>query len=271
MKVTGDSEWNIPAFRLGGCSVQQETARYRARALGGLVIAATVLWAIDSQTPVKTLAQTIAPLPEVNGWSTAADLLVPRSEHSIALLDGRIYAMGGYPYGRIPSDVVQVYTVASDRWALGPPLPVPLHHTVAESAGGRLYVIGGEFEGAGTGRPSQSVDTVYELDPRAGAWSRRSAMPTARSGGAWAVTDGKVYKVGGRLPRGNDFAAYDPAADRWTVLPNLPTQRNHLAAPRPDRRALCERADPYARWGHHPGRALGSVIHWTYRPGIACG
>lgn len=200
--------------------------RYRAGALAGLVIVAIALWASGG----RTLAQPIAPLPEVNGWSTAAELLVPRSEHSIALLDGRIYAIGGYPYGRIPSDVVQVYTVASDRWALGPPLPVPLHHTVAAAVGGRLYVIGGESEGAGTGRPSQFVDTVYELDPQAGAWRRRSAMPTARSGGAGAVIDSKIYVVGGRPPRGNDFAVYDPAADRWTVLPNLPTQRNHLAA-----------------------------------------
>jgi N-acetylneuraminic acid mutarotase len=55
-------------------------------------------------------------------------------------------------------------------------------------------------------------------------------MPTARSAGATAVVDGKIYVAGGRPPRGHDFAVYDPAADSWTVLPDLPTQRNHLAA-----------------------------------------
>jgi hypothetical protein len=39
----------------------------------------------------------------------------------------------------------------------------------------------------------------------------RAPMPTRRDGGA-------------------DFAVYDPKADRCTTLPNLPTQRNHLAA-----------------------------------------
>jgi N-acetylneuraminic acid mutarotase len=53
-------------------------------------------------------------------------------------------------------------------------------------------------------------------------------MPTARSGGAAVVHDGKVYVAGGRQPRGNDFAVYDPAADQWEVLPNLPSQRNHI-------------------------------------------
>jgi hypothetical protein len=40
---------------------------------------------------------------------------------------------------------------------------------------------------------------------------------------------GKIYVAGGRVPRGNDFAAYDVATDKWEVLPNLPSQRNHVA------------------------------------------
>ena len=53
-------------------------------------------------------------------------------------------------------------------------------------------------------------------------------MPTARSAGVAVVHDGKIYVAGGRPPRGNDFAVYDPAADSWEVLPDLPTQRNHF-------------------------------------------
>lgn len=189
-----------------------------------LVLAALVSW----WPSVTALAQTTG-LPEVNGWSLAAAMIVPRSEHAIADLDGRIYAIGGYPPGRIPSEVVQVYTVATDRWDLGPPLPVPMHHTMAVGTNGKIYAIGGEFDGAGTGRPEVYLDTVYELDPQAGSWRRRSAMPTNRSGGGAAVIDGKIYVAGGRPPRGQDFAVYDPVTDRWTVLPNLPTQRNHLA------------------------------------------
>ena len=41
---------------------------------------------------------------------------------------------------------------------------------------------------------------------------------------------GKIYVVGGRPPRGHDFAVYDPKADRWETLPDLPSQRNHIAA-----------------------------------------
>ncbi len=170
-----------------------------------------------------------AGLPEVHGWRLAAALLQPRSEHAVADLDGKIYVIGGYPPGRIPSDVVQVYDVAADRWTIGPPVPVPMHHAMAAGVGGRLYVIGGEFDGAGTGRPEVYLDTVYELDPRAGTWRKRASMPTARSAGGVAVIDGKIYVAGGRPPRGADFALYDPAADKWSILPELPTGRNHLA------------------------------------------
>lgn len=175
-----------------------------------------------------------APLGAAQGreepWAPATFMLQPRSESAIAQLGGRMYVLGGYPVGRIPSDVVQVWDAAADRWELGPPLPMPLHHVMAASVGGTLYAIGGEFDGAGTGRPSLFVDTVFALAPAAGQWVPRAPMPTGRSAGATAVLDGKIYVVGGRPPAGPELEMYDPATDTWTVLPSMPTARNHLAA-----------------------------------------
>jgi N-acetylneuraminic acid mutarotase len=126
-----------------------------------------------------------------------------------------------------------VYDIARNSWQLTTPVPVPLHHTMAAGVNGRLYAIGGETAGsgatAGAGPGAGFVDTVYEYNPASATWTRRASMPTARSGGAATVIDGKIYVAGGRPPRGLDFAVFDPAADRWTALPDLPTQRNHLA------------------------------------------
>jgi N-acetylneuraminic acid mutarotase len=146
---------------------------------------------------------------------------------SIAELDGRIYALGGYPGARITSTDVQVYDSRTDSWAFGPPLPEPLHHTMAAAVDGRLYLIGGESGDPGGGGP-RFQDRVYMLDEEVGAWVPRAPMPTARSGGGAGVIDGKIYVAGGRPPRGSDLAVYDPSADEWTALPDLPTQRNHL-------------------------------------------
>jgi N-acetylneuraminic acid mutarotase len=161
------------------------------------------------------------------GWSERAPMELPRSEASVAELNGKIYFLGGYPGGRITSDSVQVYDTQSDTWELGPPLPIPLHHTMAAVANGKLYIIGGE---AGNPTAGQSVFQAgtYMLDEAADAWVPRAPMPTARSGGGADVIDGKIYVAGGRPPAGSDFAVYDPEADAWTVLPSIPTQRNHL-------------------------------------------
>jgi N-acetylneuraminic acid mutarotase len=161
------------------------------------------------------------------GWTERTPMLLPRSEASVAELNGKIYFVGGYPGARITSDSVQVYDTQTDSWELGPPLPLPLHHTMAAVANGRLYVIGGE---AGNPTAGQSVfqHGTYMLDEEAGAWIPRAPMPTARSGGGAGVIDGKIYVAGGRPPRGHDLAVYDPALDEWSVLPDVPTQRNHL-------------------------------------------
>ena len=172
-----------------------------------------------------------APLAEAqepaSAWTERAPMLLPRSEASIAELNGKVYFMGGYPGARITSDSVQVYDSKTDTWELGPPLPIPLHHTMASVANGKLYIIGGE---AGNPTAGQSVlqTGTYMLDEEAGVWVERAPMPTARSGGGSGVIDGKIYVAGGRPPRGADFAVYDPATDAWTTLPDLPTQRNHL-------------------------------------------
>ena len=58
--------------------------------------------------------------------------------------------------------------------------------------------------------------------PAVGGWVARAPMPTARSGGAKAVIDGKIYVAGGRPPGGSAFEVYDPATDKWEKLPDLP-------------------------------------------------
>jgi hypothetical protein len=96
-------------------------------------------------------------------------------------------------------------------------------------------------------------------------------MPTARSGGGGAVIDGKVYVAGGRFGAGFNsettavLEIYDPATNRWTASAPMPTPTHGLTGA------------PFVNGRIHlPGGAVtqgghsGSVIHWTYRPGIAC-
>ena len=181
-----------------------------ARALGTGLVATGLLGLAGGPLLAPAAAQ--AQSQEMTaGWFERAPMELPRSEASVAELNGKIYFMGGYPGGRITSDSVQVYDTKTDTWVLGPPLPIPLHHTMAAVVNGKLYIIGGE---AGNPTAGQSVfqNATYMLDEAADAWVPRAPMPTSRSGGGADVIDGKIYVAGGRPPAGHDCAVYDPEA-----------------------------------------------------------
>ena len=167
------------------------------------------------------------PAPPVNGgaWMQRAPLIEPNSELAMAEVNRKIYLMGGYPASRQTARTVQVYDIVTNQWTLGPPLPQPNNHGMAAGVNGRIYLIGGQTTDISEG---PYVNTVYELDPEVGEWVQKSPMPTARSSGVAVVLNGLIYVAGGRPPRGSDFAVYNPMADSWQVLPNLPSQRNHL-------------------------------------------
>ena len=112
-----------------------------------LLLFTAFLVVASSMGSSRTVAQgEIGGLPEVDGWGLAPALLAPISEQAVAELNGKIYVIGGYPPGRIPVDTVQVYDVATERWAFGPPIPVAMHHVMAAGVGGKLYAVGGEFQ-----------------------------------------------------------------------------------------------------------------------------
>jgi N-acetylneuraminic acid mutarotase len=163
-------------------------------------------------------------------WGSRAPLIENNSEFALAEANGKLYVLGGYPPQQGPNrtkNTVQIYDIASDTWTLGPPLPQPNNHGMAASVGGKIYLLGGQTTDDQQG--ATAVNTVYEFDPARGTWVGKANMPTARSGGVAVASGGKIYVAGGRVPRGNDFAAYDVATDTWEVLPDLPSQRNHIA------------------------------------------
>ena len=165
--------------------------------------------------------------PEPGSWGQKASLIEANSEFTLTSTGGKIYVLGGYPQGRVSVKTVQIYDIANDKWTLGPPLPEVNNHGVSAAYDGVVYLIGGQ-----TDPNTAYVDTVYALDTKVGAqavWTQKAIMPTKRSAGAAIVYEGKIYIAGGRPPRGHDFAAYDPKTDAWEKLPDLPSQRNHVA------------------------------------------
>jgi N-acetylneuraminic acid mutarotase len=60
----------------------------------------------------------------------------------------------------------------------------------------------------------------------------RAPLPTARSGIAAAILDGRIVIVGGEAPSGtfNQVEAYDPKSNAWIAYARMPTARHGLGA-----------------------------------------
>ena len=139
---------------------------------------------------------------------------------------GRIFAVGGFEQGYVPSGIVEAYDPKTNTWTKKASLPTPRSFLATSVVDGKIYAVGGaNLELGQLGLP-----TVEEYDPRTDTWTGRADMPTPRHGLATSVVDGKIYAISGF--DGTNMATverYDPSSDTWTTKEPLPTLRSHVA------------------------------------------
>lgn len=62
--------------------------------------------------------------PQTDQWTKIAPLRYPNSEAGVAVLDGKIYVLGGYTWEAMDfSQGTQVFCPDKGQWVLGPNLP----------------------------------------------------------------------------------------------------------------------------------------------------
>ena len=185
--------------------------------------------------------------PAADTWKALAPMPVKRLAAVAVAAGGKIYVMGGagnYPSREDQSldanqphrilDLNQVYDPATNTWATRSTLPTPRSHVFAGVVNGKIYLIGGRLGSMAisTGSPT---DIVEEYDPATDKWGYlKSRMPTPRDSGVAAVYQGKIYVLGGQqiTALNNSVSraveAYDPAANEWTSLQNMPLARHGI-------------------------------------------
>jgi len=192
--------------------------------------ALAILAAVVTSACLGITTDSLAPL-DINtpgSWQRVAPMPTARQEVAVAVLDERIYVIGGFGPGAAPVATVEMYNPATDAWATLAPLPTPTHHPAAATVGGRLFVVGG-FTG---GRLSWTAQpTVFEYDPTHDTWSTRAPLPSPRGALAIAAVGDQLHAVGGSADTVTAaHEIYDPATDRWRVARPMLTARDHLAA-----------------------------------------
>jgi N-acetylneuraminic acid mutarotase len=147
---------------------------------------------------------------------------------AIGAIDGKLYLAGGWRLiPPLPTDTLQIYDPAQDRWSLGPRMPLLSCEACAAVIDGKFYVvIGNDGYSEGGGRKK----FFYVYDPAVQRWSRLPDKPRARGSPAGGVIQGKLYVAGGE-PEGESESdaldVYDPFTNKWEMRAPLPTPRGN--------------------------------------------
>jgi len=165
--------------------------------------------------------------PVTDTWSERAPMPTARGALTVAVYEGKLYAIAGYD-GKGNSAAVEVYDPVGNSWTSRAPLPTPRDHLASATAGGKVYAIGGRLNG--DYHRNLSVTEVY--DPSSDTWRQGADLPTARSGLTAAECGGRIYVFGGEGANGTfaENEAYDPSRDAWQAMSPMPTARHGLGS-----------------------------------------
>jgi N-acetylneuraminic acid mutarotase len=187
--------------------------------------------------------------PATDEWKALAAMPSKRGGAAAAVVDGKIYVIGGAGVTPGSPDTailparrhmilgnVDEYDPKTNTWRARASLPTPRSHFAIAAVANKIYVIGGRI-GSAFLPAGSNTDIVEAYDPLAGAWSAPLVrMPNPRSAAGAAVWHNRIFILGGEAPqRGASTVfktaeTYDPARNEWKTLPAMPLARRSFAA-----------------------------------------
>jgi kelch-like protein 2/3 len=155
-------------------------------------------------------------------WVVKADLPNRRCRSGVVVLNGLIYACGGFN-GSLRVRTVEIYDPAKDMWMPAPSMEARRSTLGAALLDGRIYAVGG-FDGA-TG-----LNSAECFDPKLNEWKFIASMTHRRSSVGVGVLNNKLYAIGGYDGASrqclNVVECYDPETDGWGHVCEMSTRRS---------------------------------------------
>jgi N-acetylneuraminic acid mutarotase len=160
-----------------------------------------------------------------DSWTILEPMPTARSGLGVAVVDGKIYAIGGWNDGYLSTN--EMYDPETDTWTTRQSMPTARCYFAIGVYMNKIYVIGGTFgekDIVYVGFPG--VNEVY--DPSTDTWETRESMPTARAHLDANVVGDKIYLIGGDAwPFGQSAGGlnevYDVSSDSWSTNSPMPT------------------------------------------------
>ena len=155
------------------------------RTLALLLIAFIVLTAIP---PVYDLQA--ADTETTNSWTRLANMPTSRCGLGLAVVSGKIYAIGG-SNDRGELAINEMYDPVTDKWSTKTSMPTARTGFATAVYENKIYAIGGSIGNSFTGN-MEVYDTISDT------WQTVASMPTPRSDLSANIVDEEIYLIGGR-------------------------------------------------------------------------
>ena len=108
-------------------------------------------------------------------WTLKTDMPTARFLAGSAVVDGKIYVVGGAPViGGGNTNILEEYDPAEDTWTRCANMPTSRQGVRAAAVDGIVYAIGGADR-------VYNFATVEAYDPTTDTWTRKTSMPTVRT------------------------------------------------------------------------------------------
>jgi N-acetylneuraminic acid mutarotase len=164
-------------------------------------------------------------------WATKAPMSQARAGLGVAVVNGKIYAIGGttasgtYRPDRFAGGFVgtnEEYDPATDTWTYRAPMPTPRDYFAIAAYQNKIYCIGGAvgytvdqwgFWSYVTSGVTEVYDTVTDT------WETKTPMPDVGMQIQAHVVDGRIYVMDWSSGR---VYVYDPQNDSWTSKTRMP-------------------------------------------------
>ncbi|MGE5708161.1 MAG: Kelch repeat-containing protein [Bacteroidota bacterium] len=128
-------------------------------------------------------------------WILAPDLPLSRSAMGAAVVDNRLYLLGGYTSDESGNLSLLSSMIRFDafqwQWTPMASMSKPRHSFMTAVLNGKIYAIGG------AGADNTVLRDVEEYDPATNRWRTLAPMPTARAMGAAVALNDRIYVLGG--------------------------------------------------------------------------
>jgi N-acetylneuraminic acid mutarotase len=160
--------------------------------------------------------------PSSQSWSAIAPAPQALESPGGAVLNGKMYVVGGWNSSGNASTGLYAYDPATGSWTQEANVPTALSAPSVTTLNGQLYVIGG----CTTGNCAPTSNAVYSYDPGSNSWTQQANYPTPAAFAACAGISGQIVCAGGTNADSNTSLKstyiYNPGANTWTQGADMP-------------------------------------------------